>query len=70
MGLSPKFLGSHHLLSRNVDGENVQKATKIQEQFVGNLKVMAQFVVRIKQYDMTTPLLIPQEYYNVVNVED
>jgi hypothetical protein len=53
-----------------VDGENVQKATKIQEQFVGNLKVMAQFVVRIKQYDMTTPLLIPQEYYNVVNVED
>ena len=70
MALAPKFLGSQHLQSRNADGENVQKATKLQEQFVSNLEVMAMFVVRMKQYDLSIPLQIPKEYFDVVNVED
>jgi hypothetical protein len=55
-GLPVKFLGSFHLLLKNAAGENLQKAKNIQDQFVGNLEVMAQIVVLIKQYDMVTPL--------------
>ena len=40
-GLSIKFLGSIHLLSKNAAGENMQKAKNIQDQFVSNLDVMA-----------------------------
>jgi hypothetical protein len=70
MGLIPKFLGSQHLQSRNAEGENLQKASKLQEQFVSNLEVMAMFVVQMKQYDLSIPLQIPKEYFDVVNVED
>jgi hypothetical protein len=69
-GLTVKFLGSIHLLSKNAAGENMQKAKNIQDQFVSNLDVMAKLVERIKQYDMLLPLQIPAEYYDVVGVED
>ena len=69
-GLIPPFLGSQHLRSRNKDGENVQKASKIQEQFVSNLEVMDGFLVRMKEYDLSMPFQIPKEYFDVVNVED
>jgi hypothetical protein len=69
-GLTVKFLGSAHLLSKNAAGENMQKAKNIQVQFVSNLDVMTKVVERIKQYDMLLPLQIPAEYYDVVGVED
>jgi hypothetical protein len=69
-GLTVKFLGSAHLLSRNAAGENMQKAKNIQDQFVSNLDVMTKVVKRIKQYDMLLPLQIPTVYYDVVGVED
>jgi hypothetical protein len=69
-GLSIKFLGSIHLLSKNTAGENMQKAKNIQDQFVSNLDVMAKLAECIKQYDMLLPLQIPKVYYDVVNVED
>ena len=68
--LPNKFLGSIHLLSKNAAGENMQKAKNIQDQFVSNLDVMVKVVERLKQYDMLTPLQVPKNYYNVVNVED
>ena len=68
--LPNKFLGSVHLLSKNAAGENMQKAKNIQDQFVSNLDVMVKVVERLKQYDMLTPLQVPKNYYNVVNVED
>lgn len=69
-GLSPPFLGSQHLQSKNEHGENVQKASKIQDQFVSNLEVMAAALVRMVEYDLRIPLQIPKEYYDVVNVEE
>ena len=69
-GLSIKFLGSIHLLSKNAAGENMQKAKNIQDQFVSILDVMAKLAERIKQYDMLLPLQVPKDYYDVVNVED
>lgn len=69
VGLSVKFLGSYHLMSKNAAGENVQKAKNIQDQFVSNLDVMDKLVERIKQYDMLVPLQIPEKYYDVVDVE-
>ena len=68
-GLEVKFLGSVHLQSKNAAGEQMQKAKNIQDQFVGNLDVMAKLVERIKQYDMLLPLQIPKDYNDVVNVE-
>ena len=70
LGLTTKFLGSIHLLSKNAAGENMQKAKNIQDQFVSNLDVMGKLVERIKQYDMLLPLQIPKVYHDVVNVED
>ena len=69
LGLPVKFLGSIHLLSKNADGKSMQKAKNIQDQFVSNLDVMATLVERIKQYDMQTPLLTPEVYRDVVDVE-
>jgi hypothetical protein len=69
-GLSIKFLGSIHLLSKNAAGENMQKAKNIQDQFVSNLDMMAKLAERIKQYDMLLPLQVPKDYYDIVNVED
>ena len=62
-GLSIKFLGSIHLLSKNAAGENMQKAKNIQDQFVSILDVMAKLAERIKQYDMLLPLQVPKDYY-------
>ncbi len=64
--LLSKFLGSFHLQSKNVAGENVQKSKLIQDEFVSNLEVMKKFKERIHQYDMRTPLQVPAVYHDIV----
>ena len=64
--LAVKFLGSFHLLSKNADGENVQKLKHIQDKFVLNLEVVKKFKEWVQHYDMRTPLQVPAVFYNVV----
>ena len=61
------FLGSFHLQSKNAAGENNQKATHIQEEFVCNLDVVKNFLERVVQYDMKTPLQVPVVYHDIVS---
>ena len=62
-----KFLGSFHLQSKNAAGENNQKAKHIQEEFVCNLDVVKNFLERVVQYDMKTPLQVPAVYHDIVS---